>query len=170
VRTIPICKICAKTGVLCNSCQTKLEEGAISQIDIDLSNYLMELESSKFPALKNVNFYRSIQADSVLILLVGKAEIASFIGPRGKLIKLLQEKFNRNIRIIEKVTDLKKTIEDLIVPAELLGMNKIYLPTGEVESKARLKFGDQNRLPARTNVLEDVIYQLTNEKIRIVFE
>jgi transcription antitermination factor NusA-like protein len=170
LRTIPICKICAKTGVLCYSCQTKLEEGAISQIDIDLSNYLMELESSKFPALKNVNFYRSIQADSVLILVVGKAEIAQFIGPRGKLIKLLQEKFGKNIRIIEKVTDLKKTIEDLIVPAELLGMNKIYLPTGEVESKARLKLGDENRLPAKTSVLENVIYQLTNEKIRIVFE
>lgn len=106
----------------------------------------------------------------MLIVVVGKAEIASFIGPRGKLIKLLQEKFNSNIRIIEKVSDLKKTIEDLIVPAELLGMNKIYLPTGEIESKARLKLGDQNRLPARTSVLEDVIYQLTKEKIRIVFE
>lgn len=130
----------------------------------------MELESSKFPALKNVNFYRSIQANSVLILVVGKAEIATFIGPRGKLIKLLQEKFGKNIRIIEKVTDLKRTLEDLIVPAELLGMNKIYLPTGEVESKARLKLGDEGRLPAKASVLEDVIYQLTNEKIRIVFE
>jgi transcription antitermination factor NusA-like protein len=170
LRTIPICKICAKTGVLCNSCQTKLEEGTITQQDIDLSNYLMELENSKFPALKNMNFYKSIQADSVLILVVGKAEIATFIGPRGKLIKLLQDKFGKNIRIIEKVTDLKKTIEDLIVPAELLGMNKIYLPTGEIESKARLKLGDENRLPARTSVLEDIIYQLTNEKIRIVFE
>jgi len=130
----------------------------------------MELENSKFPALKNMNFYKSIQAGSVLIIVVGKAEIASFIGPRGKLIKLLQEKFNSNIRIIEKVTDLKKTLEDLIVPAELLGMNKIYLPTGEIESKARLKLGDQNRLPASTSVLEDVIYHLTNEKIRIVFE
>ena len=49
-------------------------------------------------------------------------------------------------------------------------MNKIYLPTGEIESKARLKLGDENRLPARTSVLEDIIYQLTNEKIRIVFE
>ena len=130
----------------------------------------MELENSKFPALKNMNFYKSIQAGSVLIIVVGKAEIASFIGPRGKLIKLLQEKFNSNIRIIEKVTDLKKTLEDLIVPAELLGMNKIYLPTGEIESKARLKLGDQNRLPASTSVLEEVIYHLTNEKIRIVFE
>jgi len=130
----------------------------------------MELESSKFPALKNTNFYQSIDADSILILVVGKAEIPTFIGPRGKLIKLLQEKFGKNIRIIEKVVDLKKTIEDLIVPAELKGMNKIYLPTGEVESKARLKLGDKNRLPAKVSVLEDVIYRLTNEKIRIIFE
>lgn len=169
MRTMPICKICAKTGVLCNSCETKLEEGEITQEDIDIANFLMELEG-RFSALKNANFYKSIEIGSVLIMLVGKGEISSFIGPRGKLIKLLQEKFAKNIRIIEKVTDLKKTIEDLIVPAELLGMNKIYLPTGEVESKARLKLGDENRLPADPNVLEEVIYRLTNERIRIAFE
>jgi len=169
MRTIPICKICAKTGVLCNSCQSKLERGEITQLDIDLSNFLMDIEN-RFAALKNTNFYKSIEVGSVLIILVGKGDIASLIGPRGKLIKLLQEKFGRNIRIIEKVADLKKILEDLIVPAELLGMNKIYLPTGDVESKARLKFSDENRLPARRDVLEEVIYQLTNERIRIVFE
>ena len=166
---MPICKICAKTGVLCNSCQTKVDNGEITQLDIDLSNYLMELEG-RFSGLKDAHFYKSIDFESVLIFLVGKGEIASFIGPRGRLIKLLQEKFGKNIRIIERVSDLKKTIEDLIVPAELLGMNKIYLPTGEVESKARLKLGDENRLPANPTVLEEAIYQLTNERIRIAFE
>jgi len=130
----------------------------------------MELESSNFPALKNANFYRCIEAGSILILVVGKAEIPTFIGPRGKLIKMLQDKFGKNIRVIEKTMDIKKTLEDLIVPAELLGMNKIYLPTGEIESKARLKLGDQNRIPAKASVLEEVIYLLTNERIRIVFE
>jgi transcription antitermination factor NusA-like protein len=169
MRTMPICKICAKTGVLCNSCQTKLEEDEISQIDIDLANYLIELEG-RFSGLKDANFYRSIDMGNVLIVLVGKGEISSFIGPRGKVIKLLQEKFGKNIRIIEKVGDLKKTIEDLIVPAKLLGMNTIYLPTGEVESKARLKLGDQNRLPASPETLEEIIYRLTKERIRIAFE
>lgn len=169
MRTMPICKICAKTGVLCNSCETKLEDGNISQLDIDLANYLMELEG-RFPGLKDANFYRSIDMGAVLIVLVGKGEISSFIGPRGKIIKLLQEKFGKNIRIVEKSTDLKKILEDLIVPAKLLGMNKIYLPTGEVESKARLKLGDENRLPANPSILEEIIYQLTNERIRIAFE
>ncbi|MHA1356748.1 MAG: hypothetical protein ACTSRC_01415 [Candidatus Helarchaeota archaeon] len=166
---MPICKICAKTGVLCNSCQTKLDSGDITQLDIDLANYLMELEV-RFSGLKDANFYKSIEVGSVLILLVGKGNIASFIGPRGKVIRLLQEKTGKNVRIIEKVSDLKKIIEDLIVPAKLLGMNKIYLPTGEVESKARIKLGDENRLPADYSVLEDIIYRLTNQRIRIVFE
>ena len=169
MRTMPICKICAKTGVLCNSCENKLNDGEITQEDIDLANYLMELEGS-FSALKNATFYKSIEIGSILIMLVGKGEIAQFIGPRGKLIKLLQEKFGKNIRIIEKVSDLKKIIEDLIVPAELLGMNKIYLPTGEIESKARLRLGDENRLPANPDVLEAIIYRLTNERIRFAFE
>ena len=60
MRTMPICKICAKTGVLCNSCETKLEDGEITQQDIDLANYLMELEG-RFSALKNVDFYKSMQ-------------------------------------------------------------------------------------------------------------
>ncbi|MHA1263782.1 MAG: transcription elongation factor NusA [Candidatus Helarchaeota archaeon] len=169
MRTMPICKICAKTGVLCNSCEIKLENGEITQLDIDLANYLIELEG-RFSGLKEANFYKTIDMGSVLIILVGKGDISSFIGPRGKIIKLLQEKFGKNIRVVEKVSDLKKTLEDLIVPAKLLGMNKIYLPTGEVESKARLRLGDQNRLPASPEVLEEIIYRLTKERIRIAFE
>ena len=49
-------------------------------------------------------------------------------------------------------------------------MNKIYLPTGEIESKARVKLGDENRLPANPDVLEKIIYRLTNERIRFAFE
>ena len=147
----------------------QVDDGEITNLDIELSNYFIEMEG-KFSALKNANFYKSIKVGSVLIILVGRGDIASFIGPRGKLIKLLQEKFTKNIRIIEKVSDLKKVIEDLIIPAELLGMNKIYLPTGEVESKARLKRVDENRLPANPATLEEVIYLLTNERIRIAFE
>ena len=40
---LPICDICAKTGVLCGACETKLEKGEITPLDVELSGVLYNL-------------------------------------------------------------------------------------------------------------------------------
>ncbi len=169
MRKIPICKICAKTGVLCANCNEKLEYGEITQLDIDISNALMELEND-FKGLSDINFFKAYDIGHLIVLEVGKGDIAALIGPRGKVIKTLQDKFKKTFRVIEKTTNVKKILEDLIAPARAIGINRIFLPTGEVESKARIYKSDQRKMPAPPEVLEDLISNLINERIRITFE
>ncbi len=169
MRKIPICKVCAKTGVLCSSCETKLRNGEVTQLEIDLSRTLLDLEK-QFPALKRVSFYKAIEKEDLVILIVGKGEINHIIGNYGKTKKILQEKFNKNFRVIEKSKSPKKILEDLIAPIPVLGINQIYLPTGEIENKARVSEKDINRIPIDINILEDIIYSLTGTHIRIVSE
>ena len=169
MRKIPICKICAKTGVLCNSCNEKLEYGEISELDIAISKELMELKKN-FKALSDISFFKAYDIGQLIVLEVGKGDIASIIGPRGKTIKLLQDKFKKKFRVIEKIKNVKKILEDLIAPARTMGINRIFLPTGEVESKARIYKADQKKMPAPPEVIEDLISNLINERIRITFE
>ena len=169
MKTLPICKVCAKTGVLCTSCESKLEKGEISELEIELSKTFLELEK-KHPGLKNVNFYGALEKDNLIVLIVGKGEIDNVRGEYGKTRKALSEKFKKTIRIIEKSKDPKKILEDLIYPIPVLGINQIFLPTGEVENKARINEKDFSKLPIDKEILEDIIYTLTGTQIRIVPE
>ncbi|MHA1379986.1 MAG: KH domain-containing protein [Candidatus Helarchaeota archaeon] len=169
MRKIPICKICAKTGVLCASCNEKLEYGEISELDIQIAKELIDLEKD-FKALSDISFYKAYDIGHLIVLEVGKGEIASIIGPRGKIIKILQDKFKKTFRVIEKTKDVKKILEDLIAPARVFGINRIYLPTGEIESKARIYRSDQKKMPASPEIIEDLISKLINERVRITFE
>jgi len=132
-------------------------------------NELMKLEKD-FKALSDINFYKAYDVGHLIVLEVGKGDIASIIGPRGKIIKKLQDEFKKTFRVIEKTNNVKKILEDLIAPARAIGINRIFLPTGEVESKARIYKADQKKMPAPPEVLEDLISNLINERIRITFE
>jgi len=161
--------VCAKTGVLCSSCEALLKKGQVSKLEIKISNELLELEK-KYSELKNVSFYRAIEREDFIILIVGKGEISNFLGPYGKTRKAIQEKLNKNVRIIEKTNDPKKILEDLIAPVPVLGINQIFLPTGEVENKARIAIKDSSKITIDIKILEEIIYSLTDREIRIAFE
>ena len=169
MRKIPICKVCAKTGVLCASCQSKLEDGQVSKLEVELSKAFLELEK-KFSELKKVSFYKAIEKNDLVILIVGKGDITRIIGEYGKTRKALQDRFNKSFRIIVKSKNPKKILEDLIAPTPVLGINRIFLPTGEIENKARLSENHHNKVAIAIDTLENIIYSLTGTHIRIVFE
>lgn len=169
MRNIPICKVCAKTGVLCSSCQSKLKRGEVSELEIEVSKELLDLEK-KYSDLKKVAFYRAIEKDNLVILIVGRGDINKVMGEYGKTKKDLQERINKKIRVIEKSRSAKRILENLIAPIPVLGINQIYLPTGEIENKARVAVKDERKMPIDIDVIEDIIYSLTGTHIRIVFE
>ena len=169
MKQLPICKICAQTGMLCSNCNDRLDEGIISDLDIDVSKELIALEKDN-KQLVNSHFYRGIETSSLLVLVVGQGEVTNFIGPKGRIKKALQDRFHKGIRIIEKSGDVQKILEDLVFPARILGINQIYLPTGEVEKKARIYKADSKKFPVKPEVIEELIQELTGKRIRIAFE
>ncbi len=165
----PICTFCLKSGVLCSRCQEKVEKEEVSELDIKVAKHLVELEEH-FSSLKDVKFVKAVESNNLVVIVVGEGDIPSLIGPKGKIIKRLSDELGKKIRVIEETASLKKIIEDIIAPVSLLGVNTIWLPDGSNEKKVRVRQSESKKLPASTKILEKLIYDLTGEKVRFVFE
>jgi len=166
---VPVCSFCLKSGVYCSTCREKIERGEVTPLDLKVAKSLLELES-KFPNLKEAEFRGSIETNNLIIIVVGPGDISHFIGPKGKIVKVLSDELKKKVRVIEATSSTKKTIEDILSPIPVLGVNTIWLPDGTLEKKVRIKKSDSRRLPTDVPTLENIVYNLTKEKIRIVFE
>ena len=166
---MPICTIDVKSGFLCSRCQDKLDKGLITQLDIDIAKELLSLED-KFPGLKEVEFKRAVDTGSMVIIIVGHGNSSDIFGSKSKVVKELEKRFNKKFRVIEENSNIRRTIEDMVSPAALLGINTLWLPDGSLEKKVRLSLSDSKKLPAEIQVVEETVKVLTGEKIRIVFE
>lgn len=165
----PICTIDIKSGFLCGRCQDKLEKGLITQLDIDMAKELLSLED-KNPSLKDVEFKRAVDTGQMVIVIVGQGNLPEALTSKGKVIKELEKRLSKKIRVIEENSNIRRTIEDMVTPAAVLGINTLWLPDGSLEKKVRLSANDSKKLPADIRVLEEAVKSLTRERIRIVFE
>lgn len=165
----PICSFCAQTGMLCQSCQRKMDDGTITQDDVTLARELIKLEN-QFPQLKELTLLRIIHSPDFNILVVEKGNIPSLIGPKGRILKILENTINKRLRVIEKGSNYIKVIEDLLSPLRVLGINKIFLPTGETVQKVRIQRGKGIRIKYETEELEKLVYNITGKLVRFSFE
>lgn len=164
----PICEICLKSGILCLSCEEKVREGTISDLDVRISKLLYELDQEH--QIRDVTFIRAVESRSIIVIIVGKGEIGNLIGKGGKTVKFLQKALKKKIRIIEDTPDVRKVIQDLLHPARVMGMNILYLPTGEQKYKVRVPKEDERKIPTSLQSAEEIISKLTHLSIHLVFE
>ena len=141
----------------------------MTPLDLEIAKQLLELEN-RFPNLKDAEFRGSVETNNLVIIVVGPGDISHFIGPKGKIVKILSDRLKKKVRVIEGDSSTKKTIEDILSPVSVLGVNTIWLPDGTLEKKVRIRRSDIRRLPTSVSTLEEVVHKLTNEKVRIVFE
>ncbi|TFG00325.1 MAG: hypothetical protein EU541_02560 [Promethearchaeota archaeon] len=168
MKDLPADETCVRTGFLCTKCEEKLERGELTPFELDLSKDFLELEASgKFSFLKDVSFYKAIDFEDVVILIVGKND----------KIRITQELLNRikNIYEIDKLILIEKTnkprpvVEDLIAPGKLISINEIFLATGDVEYRAVIPQQDEKKILFTKGELEDLVEELTGESVRIEF-
>ena len=165
----PVCNFCLRTGILCQKCQSLIDSGEITNLDINVAMEITALEQ-KHPALKDITFYRAVEVGHLIVVLVGERDLPVILGHRGRIIKTIEQNLKKRIRVIETSSSTKKLIEDLLIPVEVAGINEIYLPDGSTVKKVRIRNFDRKKLPASVDTLEDVIWKLTDKPIRIVFE
>lgn len=164
----PICNICLKSGILCQGCSNKLEEGKISKLELDVAVALFEL-SKKHKELEQLIFKKAVDADGLVILMVGAGQIPFLVGRRGRVVQELENSLKTKIRVIEEGSTEKKLIQDLLTPAEVLGINVLYTKTGG-EYKIRVPRMHMKRLPRNKEKIEAALSKLSNKKFTIVFE
>jgi len=152
-----------------SKCREKREKDEVTPLDLEIAKQLLELEN-RFPNLKDAEFRGSVETNNLVIIVVGPGDISHFIGPKGKIVKILSDRLKKKVRVIEGDSSTKKTIEDILSPVSVLGVNTIWLPDGTLEKKVRIRRSDIRRLPTSVSTLEEVVHKLTDEKVRIVFE
>jgi len=169
MKKLPACKTCVNSGLLCTSCQAKLDAGVITEFELDLAKDLIGLEEEdKFNFLKDISFFKAIDFEDVVILVVGKKDKLR-ITP--ELLVWIKETYEIDeIILIEKANKPRPVLEALITPHKLVSLNEIFLATGDIEFRAVLRQQDQDKLLFTHEELEEMVLELTGNVIRVEFE
>lgn len=165
-----ICSIDLKSGILCPKCEERVNSGEISKLDLEIAKTLTDLEN-RYAALQTLYFHKSVVAGDTLAILVNKQDVSRVLSYGGKILKEISEKTGRRkIRIIGFNEENKRFLEDLFTPAQILAINKIWLPDGSTETKVVIPRRDERRLPANPETLKDLARSIKDMTLRIELE
>jgi len=162
-----LCNFCLKSGILCSKCQGKLKSGKVSEADFSIARLLLSLEE-QYPTLQDVHFYKAVEADKILAILVGKGDVPRLLSHGGKIVKAIGEKTGKTVRILEYGVSERKFLEDLFVPLSILTINKIWLHDGTTETRVILKRGRRKRLP-NIKAAKEIAQKLKGIILRVEF-
>jgi len=161
-----LCQFCLRSGILCPKCRRKVESGKVSQLDIEIGRFLLSLEE-EYPSLQDVFFHKSIESDDVLAIFVGRGDIPRILSYGGKIIKALEQKTGKTVRILEYQSDERKFLEDLFAPMDILTINHIWLPDGTTETRVILKGKKKNM--KYIEALKDIARKAKGLVLRVEF-
>ncbi|RLI94349.1 MAG: transcription elongation factor NusA [Candidatus Altiarchaeales archaeon] len=161
--SLPICDICAKTGVLCSKCESKLNKGKISELDIKISKLLYKIGEGE------IGFERAIDTKNFIIILTQKENIGKIIGKGGDNIRHLSNTFGKQIRVIG-TGNLEDIIYDFVAPARINSINTVYKTDGTIIKRVKINKKDKKRLRMGVEEIENLIKSLTDESVEITFE
>ncbi|MHA2038924.1 MAG: hypothetical protein ACW972_06040 [Promethearchaeota archaeon] len=170
MKVLPADKTCINSGFLCNNCQARLDAGEISEFEIDLAKDLINLEeeNEEFAFLKDISFYKAIDFEDVVIIVVGKRDKLR-ITP--KLMDWLKETYEIDeILLVQNTKKPRPVVEALINPFKIKSLNEIFLATGDVQFRAVLWEEDKEKLLFTKEELEELIFELTGNITRVEFQ
>lgn len=163
-----LCSFCLKSGILCKKCSERVKKGEITELDLKIARLLLSLEEN-YPSLQNVYFYKAVEADKTLAIMVGKGDVPRLLGYGGKIIKALGEKTGRDVRVLEYGVDDRKFLEDLFAPLSIVTINTIWLPDGTTETRVILKKKGGRRLPFDVKAMIEIARKVRNMTLRVEF-
>ncbi|MFX1427179.1 MAG: hypothetical protein ACFFBE_12060 [Promethearchaeota archaeon] len=170
MKELPADKTCINSGFLCTNCQARLDAGEITEFEIDLAKDLLELEESNenFGFLKDISFYKAIDYEDLIIIIVGRKDKLKIT---SELLDWIKDTYEVDeIILVEKTNKPRPVIEALINPYKLVSLNEIFLATGDIQFRAVLWEEDREKFLFTKEELEQLIYELTGNIIRVEFQ
>ena len=161
-----LCSFCLKSGILCQKCSAKVKAGEISDMDLKVARLLLSLEE-KYPTLQNVCFYKAVDVEKTLALIVGHGDVPKILGYSGKIIKAIGDETGKNVKVLEYGVDDRKFLEDLFVPFSILTINTIWLPDGTTETRVILKRKRGTQLPFDLKALKEIANKVRKMSLRV---
>ena len=161
-----LCSFCLKSGTLCQKCSAKVKAGEISDMDLKVARLLLSLEE-KYPTLQNVCFYKAVDVEKTLALIVGHGDVPKILGYSGKIIKAIGDETGKNVKVLEYGVDDRKFLEDLFIPFSILTINTIWLPDGTTETRVILKRKRGTQLPFDLKALKEIASKVRKMSLRV---
>jgi transcription antitermination factor NusA-like protein len=162
-----LCNFCLKSGILCSKCQGRLRSGEVSEVDFEIARLLLSLEE-RYPSLQDLYFYKAVEANGVLAIVVKRGDVPRLLGHGGKIIRAIGEKTGKKIRVLEHGVDDRKFLEDLFVPLRILTINTIWLPDGTTETRVILRRG-RRRAPIKVEAFKKIAQSVRGITLRVEF-
>jgi len=162
----PICEICARTGNLCSGCSEKLQKGVISELEVKISQLLYQINEKH--NITEARFKKALDLGKIVLILTD-GDVGLLIGREGKVVSELSQTLGKKVRIAEFSGDVKKSIADILQPARLLGINRLYSGGNEI-TKIRISKAELRNLPVDINTLEKAFNSLIGTEVKISFE
>ncbi|MEM0321186.1 MAG: hypothetical protein QW613_02155 [Thermoprotei archaeon] len=145
----PICNFCLTSTILCSSDQAKLDSGRISQLEVDVSRAIFKLEKSH-KAIASTIVVSARSVNGFVIVLI-EAQIPFSLTEILSINKDVGSLISKDVRIVEKNAPLNKIVQELLLPAKVMGVSNVWLPDGSRFIKVRLN-GGSNRNEINTYV------------------
>jgi transcription antitermination factor NusA-like protein len=161
----PICPKCAWGTELCQICQQKCDGGSISSLDIEVSRILYKINENY--NISEASFCKAVDFGNIAIIFT-EGQVGFLIGRKGKVVSSISSALGKRVRIVQLGPDIKKSIEDMLSPARLVGLNT-YFSQGVEKIKVRVE-SNEPQLIVGSDVLQAVISDWLKKDVNIIFE
>ena len=163
----PICTFDAKTGILCDVCENKLESGQITPSDVDGSMILAKLAQSN-SEIDKMTLFGSKEIENEVILIFKSSDVRAIRSDK-KLFDLIQQSFKKNVWIVESDSNDRRFLENLFYPVGIDNINFIWLPDGKKLTRVLLDVKKIKNIKEKT--LESIKkISLSIRKIELIVE
>ena len=163
----PICTFDAKTGILCDMCENKLESGQITPSDVDGSMILAKLAQSN-SEIDTMTLFGSKEIENEVILIFKSSDVRAIRSDK-KLFDLIQQSFKKNVWIVESDSNDRRFLENLFYPVGIDNINFIWLPDGKKLTRVLIDIKKIKNIKEKT--LESIKkISLSIRKIELIVE
>ena len=161
----PVCEVCLLSGMLCRSCNERLERGEVSETDIAVSRTVMKL-SERTMSLRDVTIIRTAATKDLMVIVCGRGEAPRFIGTGGSNVRKLEREFGKQVKIVEETSDTGDFVRELVRPARIIRSGVLYRNGRE---RIKIVIG-KGRANIPENDIREIVDILLGKEIEIFYE
>jgi transcription antitermination factor NusA-like protein len=160
----PICNFCAKTGVLCKKCKTKLRKKKITHLDVEISEAFAKIELQYAKQLQDVTFERAHQLNGYVALLTRNGSV---LLENPEILERIENELRRPIEIVERRGDTRTTFALFFAPLDIVEIDQIFVPPeGDIEIRITLR-GNPDQLRFSVEQSEQIARLISKNPVRI---
>ncbi len=160
----PICNFCAKTGVLCKKCKTKLRKKKITNLDVEISQAFAKIELQYAKQLQDVTFERAHQLNGSVALLTRNGSV---LLENPEILERIENELRRPIEIVERRGDTRTTFALFFAPLDIVEIDQIFVPPeGDIEIRITLR-GNPDQMRFSVEQSEQIARLISKNPVRI---